>query len=98
MTRTHVIDTIAGGVDITDVVVRGVDDLAAAHDFTVRWRHPDWNSDRYRRTGYMMPTDGIDQLRDATPSSSALSAPRMSPTTSLCGDSSSHPAASSTST
>ncbi|WP_432562370.1 tartrate dehydrogenase [Kineococcus sp. SYSU DK003] len=67
MSRTYVIDTIPGdgiGVEVTDVVTRCVDDLAAAHGFTVRWRPRDWNSAHYLRTGRMMPADGIDQLRD----------------------------------
>jgi tartrate dehydrogenase/decarboxylase/D-malate dehydrogenase len=61
------IDAIPGdgiGVDVTESVVRAVDTLAETHGFSVTWRERDWNSELYRRTGRMMPVDGIEQLAD----------------------------------
>ncbi len=65
MSRTYVIDSIPGdgiGVDVTDVAMKCADADAELHDFSVQWRVRDWNSDLYRRTGRMMPVDGIEQL------------------------------------
>ncbi|MGO3153301.1 MAG: tartrate dehydrogenase [Galactobacter sp.] len=68
---SYVIDAIPGdgiGVDVTESAVRVVNTLAETHGFSVTWRERDWNSDLYRRTGRMMPVDGIEQLAsgDAT--------------------------------
>ncbi|KAB1644899.1 tartrate dehydrogenase [Gulosibacter chungangensis] len=65
MTNKYVIDSIPGdgiGVDVTDVAMRMVDAVAELHDFSIEWRIRDWNSDLYKKTGRMMPVDGIEQL------------------------------------
>ncbi len=65
MSRTYVIDSIPGdgiGVDVTDVAMKCVDAAAELHGFSVQWRVRDWNSDLYRKSGRMMPVDGIEQL------------------------------------
>lgn len=65
MTRTHVIDSIPGdgiGVDVTEAAMRCVDAAVSRHGAAIRWRMRDWGSDTYRRTGRMMPVDGLEQL------------------------------------
>jgi tartrate dehydrogenase/decarboxylase/D-malate dehydrogenase len=43
---------------------RCIDVLSSRHEFEVSWRERDWGSDRFRATGKMMPSDGIEQLSD----------------------------------
>lgn len=67
MPTTYRIDTIPGdgiGVDVTDAAMRCVDAVGSAHGFSIDWRMRDWSSERFRRTGRMMPVDGIEQLAD----------------------------------
>lgn len=67
MSRSYVIDSIPGdgiGVDVTEVAMQCVDAVAERYGFSVDWRIRDWNSDLYRKTGRMMPVDGIEQLSD----------------------------------
>ena len=61
--------------------------LCAERDggFTLDFEHFGWGSDYYRKHAVMMPDDGADQLRNSTPSFSAPSAIRTSPTTSPVG-------------
>lgn len=64
MSTIYVIDAIPGdgmGVDVTDVAMC-VDAVAEPHNFAVRRRIRDWNSDLYRKTGLIMPVGGIEQL------------------------------------
>jgi tartrate dehydrogenase/decarboxylase/D-malate dehydrogenase len=65
MGRTYVIDAIPGdgiGVEVTAAAMRCVDAVAERHAFSTQWRIRDWGSDRYRRTGRMMPLDGLEEL------------------------------------
>jgi tartrate dehydrogenase/decarboxylase / D-malate dehydrogenase len=61
------IDVIAGdgiGQEVVPAAIRCVDAVAKAEGFQVEWRHRDWGSERYLRDGRMMPSNGIEQLRD----------------------------------
>src|SRR5947209_381575 len=65
--RTYNIAAIPGdGIGI-EVIAAGVEVLEAcarkAGTFQLRFTHFDWGSELYRRTGRMMPADGLDQLR-----------------------------------
>lgn len=65
MSNTYVIDAIPGdgiGVDVTEVAMDLVNAVAERHDFSITWRIRDWNSDLYKQSGRMMPTDGMEQL------------------------------------
>jgi tartrate dehydrogenase/decarboxylase / D-malate dehydrogenase len=65
--RRHVVDVIAGdgiGQEVVPSAVRCIDALSSRHEFEISWRERDWGSDRYRATGSMMPSDGIEQLAD----------------------------------
>ena len=69
MSTTYVVDVIAGDGIGQEVMPAGIACVEAiAFDFAVTWRHGDWGSERYRRTGRMMPVDAIEQLAggDAT--------------------------------
>ncbi|MFF0372603.1 tartrate dehydrogenase [Micromonospora sp. NPDC005087] len=64
---THTIDVISGdgiGQEVVPAATSCVDAACATTGTTIRWRHRDWGSERYRRHGAMMPSDGLDQLRD----------------------------------
>jgi tartrate dehydrogenase/decarboxylase/D-malate dehydrogenase len=50
-------EVIGAGCEILDAI-------AAASNFRFEFEHFDWGSDYYRRTGVMMPADGVDRLRD----------------------------------
>jgi tartrate dehydrogenase/decarboxylase / D-malate dehydrogenase len=61
------IDVIAGdgiGQEVVPAAIRCVDAVAKVEDFQIEWRHRDWGSERYLKDGQMMPSDGIEQLRD----------------------------------
>ncbi len=63
--RRYTVDVIAGdgiGQEVMPAAIAVVDAVAASHDVAIAWREHDWGSDRYRRTGGMMPMDGIEQL------------------------------------
>jgi tartrate dehydrogenase/decarboxylase/D-malate dehydrogenase len=65
--RRHRVDVIAGdgiGSEVMPVAVACVDAAGRRHGFAVDWRHRDWGSERFRRTGSMMPADGLDELAD----------------------------------
>ncbi|SDH63036.1 isocitrate/isopropylmalate family dehydrogenase [Agrococcus jejuensis] len=65
--RTYVIDAIPGdgiGPEVVEPTIACVDRVASLHGFSIDWRARDWGSDRYRRTGAMMPVDGLDALAD----------------------------------
>lgn len=59
------IGTIAGDGIGKEVLPAGIAVLeaAAGSSFRLVWDHLDWGTDRYHRTGTMMPADGIDLLR-----------------------------------
>ncbi|BBG03738.1 MULTISPECIES: isocitrate/isopropylmalate dehydrogenase family protein [Pseudonocardia] len=67
MSRPHIVDVIAGdgiGLEVVPAALRCVDALAEQFGFAVTWRDRDWGSERYRRTGAMMPEDGLARLAD----------------------------------
>ena len=62
-TQTLTIAAIPGdgiGLEIVPAAIEVVDAAARRHGASIDWRPYDWGSDRYRRTGAMMPADGLD--------------------------------------
>ena len=53
------------GPEVIDAGLEVLDALAGRAGFALDVDRYDWGSDRYRRTGAMMPADGLDQLRNA---------------------------------
>lgn len=51
------IEVIEASVEVLDALTAGADDLE------FEFERFDWGSDRYKRTGRMMPEDGLDTLR-----------------------------------
>ena len=66
--REYRIVSIPGDGIGTEVINAGIEVLGVvqerAGDFRIHVDHFDWGADRYRRTGAMMPEDGLDQIRD----------------------------------
>jgi tartrate dehydrogenase/decarboxylase / D-malate dehydrogenase len=65
VSAAYIIDVIAGdgiGQEVVPAAISCVDATAEAFGFALEWRERPWGSDHYRRTGRMMPVDGIDQL------------------------------------
>jgi tartrate dehydrogenase/decarboxylase/D-malate dehydrogenase len=50
------------GPEIVPAAIRVIDAAAARHGATIDWTEYDWGSDHYRRTGAMMPADGLEVL------------------------------------
>ena len=67
--RTHRIAAIPADGIGPEVIAAGLEalDTLAARDggFALQIDHYDWGSERYRRTGALMPADGLEQLRTA---------------------------------
>ena len=67
--RTHRIAAIPADGIGPEVIAAGLEvlDALAGRDggFTLAVTYYDWGSERYRRTGALMPQDGLDQLRSA---------------------------------
>ncbi len=67
--RSHRIAAIPADGIGPEVIAAGLEvlDTLASRDggFTLQVSHYDWGSERYRRTGALMPEDGLDQLRSA---------------------------------
>jgi tartrate dehydrogenase/decarboxylase/D-malate dehydrogenase len=64
--RTYRIAVIPGDGIGREVVPEGIRVLEAAgrrFDIGFEWQEFDWSCERYRRTGAMMPEDGIDELK-----------------------------------
>jgi len=64
--RTYRIAVIPGDGIGSEVIGAGCEVLeaaAAAFGFRLDFGHFDWGSDHYRRTGVMMPPDGVEKLR-----------------------------------
>jgi tartrate dehydrogenase/decarboxylase/D-malate dehydrogenase len=65
--RTHKIAAIGGdgiGVEVVDACLKVLDVLAERDGgFRLDVESFDWGTDRYRKTGAFMPSDGADQLR-----------------------------------
>jgi len=53
------------GPEVIDAGLEVLDALAARAGFALDVDRYDWGSDHYRRTGRMMPADGLDRLRGA---------------------------------
>lgn len=53
------------GPEVIDAGLEVLDALAARAGFGLDVTRYDWGSDRYRRTGALMPADGLDQLHGA---------------------------------
>jgi tartrate dehydrogenase/decarboxylase/D-malate dehydrogenase len=51
------------GQEVMPEALRVLDAAAAVHGFGLRLHHFDWSCETFRRTGRMMPPDGLDQLR-----------------------------------
>lgn len=51
------------GKEVTPEGIRVLDAAARRFGFQLNWREFDWSCETYTRTGQMMPTDGIEQLR-----------------------------------
>ncbi len=65
MSRALRIAAIPGdgiGREIVPVAIEVVERAAADAGARIEWADHDWGSDRYRRTGRMMPADGLDTL------------------------------------
>ena len=64
--RNYKIAVIPGdgiGHEVVPEGIRVVEAAGKRFDFSLEWRHFDWSCDTYRKTGRMMPEDGLDQLR-----------------------------------
>ena len=64
---THRIALIPGdgiGNEVIPASVRVLDKVAASHGFGLAYKTFDYSCETYRRTGRMMPEDGLDRLRD----------------------------------
>ncbi|MFC7328864.1 tartrate dehydrogenase [Marinactinospora rubrisoli] len=65
--RHHDIAVIPGdgiGTEVMPEALRVLEAVGARHDIRFGLRHFDWSCETYRRTGRMMPEDGIDRLRE----------------------------------
>ncbi|RCV47964.1 tartrate dehydrogenase [Marinitenerispora sediminis] len=65
--RHHDIAVIPGdgiGTEVMPEALRVLEAVGARHGIRFGLRHFDWSCETYKRTGRMMPEDGIDQLRD----------------------------------
>ncbi|MDQ2701039.1 MAG: tartrate dehydrogenase [Actinomycetota bacterium] len=66
MTRTHQIALLPGdgiGGEVIDAGMTVLDAAGSRFGFELQTTEFDWNSERYGRTGAMMPDDGIETLR-----------------------------------
>jgi tartrate dehydrogenase/decarboxylase / D-malate dehydrogenase len=52
------------GPEIVPAAMRVIDAAAGRHGARIDWTDYDWGSDHFRRTGRMMPADGLDILRE----------------------------------
>jgi tartrate dehydrogenase/decarboxylase/D-malate dehydrogenase len=63
---THRIAVIPGdgiGKEVVPEGMRVLDAVGARHGLRFEWNAFDWSCETYRRTGRMMPEDGLDRLR-----------------------------------
>jgi tartrate dehydrogenase/decarboxylase/D-malate dehydrogenase len=64
--KTYTIAVIPGdgiGKEVVPEGVRVLEDAGRLFNFRFRWQEFDWGCETYTRTGRMMPTDGLHQLR-----------------------------------
>jgi tartrate dehydrogenase/decarboxylase/D-malate dehydrogenase len=52
------------GIEVVPAGLRVLQAIAAQHGFSFRFQQFDWNCETYKKTGRMMPDDGISRLRD----------------------------------
>jgi len=52
------------GKEVMPAAVEVLKVIAAKYCFTMKFRDFDWGCETYAKTGQMMPSDGLDQLRD----------------------------------
>lgn len=63
--RRYAIAVIPGdgiGKEVVPEGIRVVDAVSSRFDFRMQWDFFDWSCEHYRKTGRMMPEDGIEQL------------------------------------
>ncbi len=72
-------EVIPAGQQVMEVLAK------ACGTFAFEFENFGWGGDYYREHGVMMPADGLDALRNKTPSCLARPATRTSPTTSRSG-------------
>jgi tartrate dehydrogenase/decarboxylase/D-malate dehydrogenase len=68
MTRQHRIALIPGdgiGLEVVPAAVAVLEAAGKKHGIGFSWTAHDWSCTRYRKTGRMMPEDGVEQLRSA---------------------------------
>lgn len=53
------------GKEVMPEGLRALDAAGNRFGFGLKYTHYDWNCERFKNTGRMMPDDGIDQLRDS---------------------------------
>ena len=88
MGATYKIAVIPGdgiGKETVPESLKVLDAAARRFNFSLKFAHYDWSCETYKKTGAMMPADGMDRLANPTPSCSAPSAGPTSPTTSPSG-------------
>jgi tartrate dehydrogenase/decarboxylase/D-malate dehydrogenase len=64
--RNYKIAAIPGdgiGHEVLPEGIRVLDAAGRRFGFSLAWRHFDWSCETYRKTGHMMPEDGLVQLR-----------------------------------
>jgi tartrate dehydrogenase/decarboxylase/D-malate dehydrogenase len=67
MTSHYDIAVIPGdgiGQEVVPAAIRVLDRVGEHHGISFGWHDFDWSCEHYARTGQMMPTDGLDQLRE----------------------------------
>ncbi len=67
MTSHHKIAVIAGdgiGHEVMPEGIRVLDAAGRRFGISFQWEELDWSCDLYRRTGEMMPKDGLDRIRN----------------------------------
>jgi tartrate dehydrogenase/decarboxylase/D-malate dehydrogenase len=52
------------GREVIAAGIEALDACAKRDGFQIKFDHFDWGSDRYKKTGRLMPEDGLDQIRD----------------------------------
>ncbi|MBB4932995.1 tartrate dehydrogenase/decarboxylase/D-malate dehydrogenase [Lipingzhangella halophila] len=65
--RSYEIAVVPGdgiGTEVMTEALRVLDRVSSEFGFGLKFRHFDWSCETYRKTGRMMPEDGIDRLRD----------------------------------
>src|SRR6201993_3599138 len=66
MAKNYRIAVIAGdgiGQEVMPEGIAAMERAAHAYGFDLSWHEFDWSCERYRKTGRMMPEDGIEKLR-----------------------------------